>query len=212
MFSYIKDTMWYKNLTRGFIDTSEPKKKSLEKKMPLLQDVFIRLNKMIDIGYITIIYFIMGVVFAGIITNFQTTFDSKEYDKKPLINILFIFIIIIWIDGVLIYIARNLIEFIPYPFDNVFGFDHKRVKELGATTAFTFVLLYYQPNLTNMTIYLKNRMDNTFDGRPFIEEIKLLNKPAITPTIMDDKVNKKKKEQEEKKKQKQEQEQEEEQE
>ena len=157
--------MWYKNLTRGFIDTSEPKKKSLEKKMPLLQDVFIRLNKMIDIGYITIIYFIMGVVFAGIITNFQTTFDSKEYDKKPQINIIFTFIIIIWIDGVLIYIARNLIEFIPYPFDNVFGFDHKRVKELGATTAFTFVLLYYQPNLTNMTIYLKNRMDNTFDGQ-----------------------------------------------
>ena len=125
-----------------------------------------------------------------------------------MINIIFTFIIIIWIDGVLIYIARNLIEFIPYPFDNVFGFDHKRVKELGATTAFTFVLLYYQPNLTNMTIYLKNRMDNTFDGRPFIEEIKLLNKPAITPTIMDDEINKKKKEQEEKKKHEQEQEQE----
>jgi hypothetical protein len=34
--------------------------------------------------------------------------------------------------------------------------------------------------------YLKNRFDNTFKGRPFIEGIKLLNKPAVTPTIMDD--------------------------
>jgi predicted PurR-regulated permease PerM len=173
--------------------------------MPLLQDILIRLNKIIDIGFITIIYFIMGAVFAFIITNFQDTFDSKKYDKKTLITSIFILIIIIWIDGVLIYIARNLIEFIPYPFDNLFGFDHKRVKELGATTAFTFVLLYYQPNLTNLTIYLKNRIDNTFEGRSFIEGIKLLNKPAITPTIMDDdKINKKKKKQEEKKKQEQE--------
>jgi predicted PurR-regulated permease PerM len=205
METFFKNTSWYKKITRGFIDTSEPKKKSTEKKMPLLQDILIRLNKIIDIGFITIIYFIMGAVFAFIITNFQDTFDSKKYDKKTLITSIFILIIIIWIDGVLIYIARNLIEFIPYPFDNLFGFDHKRVKELGATTAFTFVLLYYQPNLTNLTIYLKNRIDNTFEGRSFIEGIKLLNKPAITPTIMDDdKINKKKKKQEEKKKQEQE--------
>ena len=51
-----------------------------------------------------------------------------------------------------------------------------------------------------MTIYLKNRMDNTFDGRPFLEEIKLLNKPAITPTIMDDDKIKKQEQEEESKK------------
>ena len=34
--------------------------------------------------------------------------------------------------------------------------------------------------------YLKNRFDNTFKGRSFIEGIKLLNKPALKPTIMDD--------------------------
>lgn len=213
MFSYIKNTLWYKNLTKGFIDTSEPKQISKEKKMPVLQDVLIRLNKIIDIGFITIIYFIMGAVFAAIITSFQSVFDSKEYDKKTLIKGILILIVIIWIDGVLIYIVRNLVEFIPYPFDNLFGFDHKRVKELGATTAFTFVLLYYQPNLTNLTIYLKNRIDNTFEGRSFIEGIKLLNKPAITPTIMDDaEINKKKKEQEKRKKQEEEQEEQEEQE
>jgi hypothetical protein len=52
-----------------------------------------------------------------------------------------------------------------------------------------------------MKFYLKNRFDNTFKGRSFIEGIKLLNKPAITPTIMDDE---NKKEDERKKEQEQE--------
>ena len=48
--------------------------------------------------------------------------------------------------------------------------------------------------LHNMMKYLKNRFDNTFKGRSFIEGIKLLNKPAVTPTIMDDdKITKKEK-------------------
>lgn len=186
MNSYIKNTNWYKKLTSGFIDTSPPKKMSLEKKMPLLQDVLIRLNKMIDIGFITTIYFIMGAIVANMITGYQDKFDSKESDKYSLLKNIFNLVILIWINGVLIYIARNIIEFIPYPFDNYFGFQHKKVKELGAATAFTFVLLYYQPNLNNMMKYLKNRFDNTFKGRSFIEGIKLLNKPAVKPTIMDD--------------------------
>ena len=200
MNSYIKDTTWYKNLTKGFIDTSPPKPSAPEKKMPVLQDVLIRLNKMIDIGFITTIYFIMGAIVANIVTGYQNRFDSKENDKKTLITNIFNLVILIWINGVLIYFARNLIEFIPYPFDNFFGFQHKKVKELGAATAFTFVLLYYQPNLNNLMKYLKNRFDNTFKGRSLIEGIKLLDKPAVTPTIMDDdKINKKEKDPKEEK-------------
>ena len=71
MNSYIKDTMWYKNLTSGFIDTSPPKKISLERKMPLLQDGLIRVNKMIDIGFITTIYFI---TFANRMTTMKSAY------------------------------------------------------------------------------------------------------------------------------------------
>ena len=204
MNSYIKDTKWYKSLTKGFIDTNPPKPSVAEKKMPVLQDVLIRLNKMVDIGFITTIYFIMGAIVANMVTGFQTKFDSEENDKKTLIRNILNLIILIWINGVLIYIARNLIEFIPYPFDNFFGFQHKKVKELGAATAFTFVLLYYQPNLNNLMKYLKNRFDNTFKGRSFIEGIKLFNKPAIKPTIMDDDKKEKEQEQEEERKKEQE--------
>jgi len=180
--SLIVDSRWYKNFTKGFIDTSSPPGPP-RKKMPLRQDILIRTNKMIDIGFITTIYFLLGAIVANIITNFQKKFNSEEEDKKTLISCSLNLIILIWINGVLIYIARNLVELIPYPFDNLFGFEHKKVKELGAATAFTFVLLYYQPNLNDIMKYLATRWKNTFSGRSFLDGIKLLIKPAPVPTI-----------------------------
>lgn len=182
--SLIVDSSWYKNFTKGFIDTASPPGPP-RKKMPLRQDILIRTNKMIDIGFITTIYFLLGAIVANIITNFQTKFNSVEEDKKTLIHSSLNLIILIWINGVLIYIARNLVELIPYPFDNLFGFEHKKVKELGAATAFTFVLLYYQPNLNDIMKYLATRWKNTFSGRSFLDGIKLLFKPAPVATNVD---------------------------
>jgi hypothetical protein len=185
MSQMIKNSNWYKNFTKGFIDTSSPPPPIPKKKMPLKQDILIRANKMIDIGFITTIYFILGAIVANIITNFQTKFNSSEEDKKTLVHSSLNLIVLIWINGVLIYFARNLVELIPYPFDNFFGFEHKKVKELSGATAFTFVLLYYQPNLNDIMKYLATRWANTFSGRSFLEAIKLLFKPAPVPTIID---------------------------
>ena len=182
--SLIVDSSWYKNFTKGFIDTASPPGPP-RKKMPLRQDILIRTNKMIDIGFITTIYFLLGAIVANIITNFQTKFNSVEEDKNTVIHSSLNLILLIWINGVLIYIARNLVELIPYPFDNLFGFEHKKVKELGAATAFTFVLLYYQPNLNDIMKYLATRWKNTFSGRSFLDGIKLLFKPAPMPTDVD---------------------------
>ena len=186
MQSAIKDSTWYKDVTKGFIDTTPPKPPVPAKKMPVLQDFLIRTNKMIDIGYITTIYFILGAIVANMITKFQTEFNNKEEDKRTVIKSSLSLILLIWTNGVLIYFARNLVELIPYPFDNFFGFHHKKVKELGAATAFTFVLLYYQPNLNKMMKYLTVRWKNTFEGRSLMEGLKLLNKPAVKPTVTDD--------------------------
>jgi hypothetical protein len=186
MQSLIIDSAWYKNLTKGFIDTSPPKPSASVKKMPRLQDILIRSNKMIDIGFITTIYFILGAIVANIITKFQTEFNNKVEDTKTLLSSSLSLVLLIWINGVLIYFARNIVELIPYPFDNFFGFHHNKVKELGAATAFTFVLLYYQPNLNSMMKYLSIRWKNTFEGRSFIDGLRLLVKPAVKPTITND--------------------------
>ena len=190
MQSAIRESTWYKNVTKDFIDTTPPKPPVPAKKMPMLQDILIRGNKMIDIGFITTIYFILGAIVANLITNFQTEFNNKEEDKRTLINSTLSLILLIWTNGVLIYFARNLVELIPYPFDTFFGFHHNKVKELGAATAFTFVLLYYQPNLNKMMKYLSVRWKNTFEGQTFFEGLMMLNKPAVKPTITDEVVDK----------------------
>jgi hypothetical protein len=186
MQSVIKDSEWYKNVTKGFIDTTPPKPAVPVKKMPPLQDFLIRTNKMIDIGYITTIYFILGAIVANMITKFQTGFNNKVEDTKTLLSSSLSLVLLIWVNGVLIYFARNIVELIPYPFDKFFGFHHNKVKELGAATAFTFVLLYYQPNLNSMMKYLSIRWKNTFEGRSFIDGLRLLVKPAVKPTITND--------------------------
>jgi len=186
MQSAVRESTWYKNVTKGFIDTTPPKPPVPAKKMPVLQDFLIRGNKMIDIGFITTIYFILGAIVANLITNFQTEFNNKEEDKRTVINSTLRLVLLIWTNGVLIYFARNLVELIPYPFDTFFGFHHNKVKELGAATAFTFVLLYYQPNLNKMMKYLSVRWKNTFEGRTFFEGLMLLSKPAVKPTVTDD--------------------------
>lgn len=186
MQSAIRESTWYKNVTKDFIDTTPLKPLVPAKKMPVLQDILIRGNKMIDIGFITTIYFILGAIVANLITSFQTEFNNKEEDKRTLINSTLRLILLIWTNGVLIYFARNLVELIPYPFDTFFGFHHNKVKELGAATAFTFVLLYYQPNLNKTMKYLSVRWKNTFEGRTFFEGLMLLNKPAVKPTVTDD--------------------------
>ena len=185
MLSAITDSTWYKDATKGFIDTTPSKQPIPAKKMPVLQDFLIRTNKMIDIGYITTIYFILGAIVANMITKYQTEFNNKEEDKRTVIKSSLSLILLIWINGVLIYFARNLVELIPYPFDSYFGFHHKKVKELGAATAFTFVLLYYQPNLNKMMKYLTVRWRNTFEGRSITDGLRLLFKPAAKPTIVE---------------------------
>jgi hypothetical protein len=109
MQSAIKDSSWYKDVTKGFIDTTPPKPAVPPKKMPLLQNFLIRTNKMIDIGYITTIYFILGAIVANMITKFQTEFNNKEEDKRTVIMSSLSLVLLIWINGVLIYFARNLV-------------------------------------------------------------------------------------------------------
>jgi hypothetical protein len=81
MQSAIRESTWYKNVTKDFIDTTPPKPLVPAKKMPVLQDILIRGNKMIDIGFITTIYFILGAIVANLITSFQTEFNNKEAFK-----------------------------------------------------------------------------------------------------------------------------------
>jgi uncharacterized membrane protein HdeD (DUF308 family) len=99
--------------------------------------------KILDIGYITVIYVVFSIVIASFVDNIIGKFDEKKESKKPIWRILIEMILAIWFYGVLIYIVRNLVELIPFPLNGYEGFEHKRVKELGNATVFTFTFLIF---------------------------------------------------------------------
>ena len=84
----------------------------------------------------------------------------------------------IWLLGVTVYIARNLIEKIPSPLDNIAGFSHKRVKELHSATVFTLVFFYSQTYMREKMGYLYKR----FTGKA---TLKKRGDPAIEHKILE---------------------------
>jgi hypothetical protein len=106
-----------------------------------------RLIKMLDIGYVTLIYFLSAIVIAVIMDKLYGEYNEKDESKKSTLRKTFDLVGMIWINGLIIYIVRNLVPLIPSPFNNINGFKHSNLKELKSAYVFDFVLIYTQKNL-----------------------------------------------------------------
>ena len=123
-----------------------------------IKEFIIRTIKIIDIGYITFIYFILAFFISVNLDNLYGKFDKKNEDTKNTVLILLEIIAQIWFLGVIIYIFRNIVELIPYPLDGILGFDHKRVKELHTASIFSVILILFQKQLQEKLQYFYNRI------------------------------------------------------
>jgi hypothetical protein len=116
--------------------------------------------KIIAIIYYSIFYFIAAFL-ASIYTNkYQTDFNLEENKKKykndKIINfgvfleILFYFAII----GVLFYLIRKIVKRIPFPLNNIAGFDILRLSEYSGDTVMACIFFIFQTKLTNKLNYV----------------------------------------------------------
>jgi hypothetical protein len=113
---------------------------TLENENTLQFEFTIRLIKMFDIGYITIIYFIFAVIVGKLFNYFFGEYNINVDTNKSNIRIGIELCGIIWIIGISTYIVRNLVENIPSPFENFHDFHHKKVKELSSAAVYTLIL------------------------------------------------------------------------
>lgn len=124
-----------------------------------------RFVKMLDIGYTTIIYFILAIITAVLLDKLYGTYDEKKEKKKTTLRKALDLIGMIWLNGVIIYLVRNFVPFIPSPFNGLYGYQHNRLKELHDAYVFDFVLIYNQANLVkrmeNFYNAVKNYLFNT---------------------------------------------------
>ena len=123
------------------------------------KELIVRSIKILDIGYITIIYVMLGIILAKLCDKKLGDFDEKKADKKSIYQHIFELILLLWLIGVIIYVVRNLVPLIPFPLDGLYGFNHLKMKELTSATFFTISFMYFQVYYQNKIKYVFSKID-----------------------------------------------------
>lgn len=126
--------------------------------MHQITDLVLRSIKILDIGYITLLYFALAFIASIFMDQFNGTFDEKNEEKKSTTRLFIELTLQIWVIGILIYFARNIVEVVPFPLNGIFGYNHHQVKELHTAQIFTVMLFYYQIFMRNKMKYLYSRI------------------------------------------------------
>ena len=124
----------------------------------LKREIFFRIVKILDMGYIVIIYFILGIALAKLSDIVFGVYDEKKEKDKSLVQLGAEIMLMIWSNIIIFYVARNFVQMIPSPFHNVAGFDHYRLKELGGSAILGATYIYFQTNLKSKIADLHNRL------------------------------------------------------
>lgn len=125
------------------------------------QDILMRSIKMVDIGYLTVIYVFFAIICAKLTDMLYGEFDEKKEEQKTTVILFLELLISLWLYGVLIYCIRNIVPLIPFPLNGFQGFDHFRVKEVYNPTIFTFVFLLYCSILLHKIKHFYERLPST---------------------------------------------------
>ena len=114
--------------------------------------------KIIDIGLVTVYYFVFGLLFSWGVDSILGKFDEEDYKELTTFRILIEVLLQLFLIGIIIYILRNIVGAIPFPFEGVGGYEHRRLKELDGGVVLAFVVIFFQKNLNDKLLYLKDRI------------------------------------------------------
>ena len=124
----------------------------------LLKEIKLRSIKIVDIVYITIIYFVTAVILAKLFGKLYGKFDEKKEEKKTFLLRTFELAGMMWIIGIVTYIVKNVVELIPFPLDGLYGFNHMLMKELKMGAVFTFVFLFFEDHFKSKLTHYYNSL------------------------------------------------------
>jgi hypothetical protein len=128
-----------------------------------MEEINFRTVKIFDIGYVTIIYFIIGIIYSRLFDKYFGIYDPKEDAQKNFVQVSLEIIGIIWLIGASTYIVRNIVELIPSPFDGLGGFVHNKLKEIGGAGVFTLIVMGYTYHLRSKLDQYNRRLNRVFD-------------------------------------------------
>ena len=124
--------------------------------------------KLFAITYYSVIYFILGF-FTSILLNRvmpglnqKKKEDTKEKikdDEKSIILIIIEIIINFALIGISFFLVRKIVKnYIPFPFEGVFGFQKDRLKEIQGGIIIAAIYMSFQTKLVSKLNYLKQKL------------------------------------------------------
>tara|TARA_B100002051_G_scaffold246080_1_gene253916 strand:+ start:314 stop:706 length:393 start_codon:yes stop_codon:yes gene_type:complete len=128
--------------------------------MTISKEITIRSIKMVDISLLGVYYLFGGIILSLIIDKLFPVYDEEVYRNKPLLEIFLEICLNISLIMIIVYILRNIVGKIPFPFDGVAGYDHKRVSEIKGGILIAFAIITFQPKFKNKITLLINRLNN----------------------------------------------------
>jgi hypothetical protein len=109
--------------------------------------------KLFDIGYVTFLYFVVGLIFAKGFDLLYGDFDKDKYKNEPNWKLALEIVLHVFAIGVVAYVLRNVVGLVPFPLDGVAGFRHSLLKELEGGHILTLVIILFQKNLEEKVRY-----------------------------------------------------------
>lgn len=114
--------------------------------------------KLLDIGLVTIYFFILGLAAAKAFDAIMGEFKEENFDDVPLWQLFLQIVTQLFALGIIAYILRNVVKLIPFPLNGVAGFQHQRLKELDGGEVMALVLILFQRNLIDKVLYFVRRV------------------------------------------------------
>ena len=114
--------------------------------------------KLLGISFAITLYFLLGFGTAKFLEYFTGKLDFKQENDKYTWQIMVELIIRICCLGVLIYVARNVVERVPFPLDGMSGFKYGRLKELQSEFIFAIPMLQFHSNFSSKLDNLSKRL------------------------------------------------------
>jgi len=122
-------------------------------------EIITQIIRVIDIGYVTTLYFTMAFFISLSIDRMLGKFNTKDADKKTTFRLVVEVIAQFWCIGVIAYFIKLFVIYIPFPLNGIYGYNHETLEQLHSPAMFFVVMVLFQKYLYNTLQYLYQRMN-----------------------------------------------------
>jgi len=133
------------------------------------KNIFFFIIKMIDIGYISVLFFICSFYSSTILDKlFYHLYGSSQY-KKTYFNLLFQISSQIAVLSIFAYLIHKLVLMIPFPFNHIYNYEEKNLNSfIKGAFIYTFLILFshhLRNKINDLREYLSFHIDKKI-GKP----------------------------------------------